>query len=65
MSSEQVKLLREINEKLDLIISKLEALENRILEFEEPEEEDVKAYEEAERELKERKLIPLEKLVKE
>ena len=55
-SGEVIKVLREVNSKLDTILNRLMALENCILEVEEPEPEDIEAYIEAEREFKEGKL---------
>ncbi len=40
--------LKEIHTKLDAIIAKIVTLEEKIIETEEPEPEDVKAYHEAE-----------------
>lgn len=51
--------LKEINSKLDALIARLEALEEKVVAAEEP--EDVEAYREAERELREGKLIPYKK----
>jgi len=55
------RVLRDVNVKLDAILARLEALEERIVEGEKPELEDLEAYEESERELREGKLIPLKK----
>ena len=53
--------LKEINSKLDALIARLEALEEKVVAAEKPEPEDVEAYHEAERELREGKLIPYKK----
>ena len=45
--------------KLDAVMARLTALENRIVEVEEAEPEDVEAYMEAEEEIKEGKIKPL------
>lgn len=56
-----LEILKEINSKLDVLVAKLETMEKKVVEVEEPEPEDVEAYYEAEKELKEDKLIPFEK----
>ena len=55
-SAEVVEMLHEVNTKLDAILARLRALEGRILKVEEPEPEDVEAYLESEKELREDKL---------
>ena len=47
LTEQVLQILREVNEKLDAVMARLTALENRIIEVEEP--EDVEAYMEAER----------------
>ncbi len=49
LTEQVLQILREVNEKLDAVMARLTALENRIIEVEEPEPEDVEAYMEAER----------------
>lgn len=61
MEREILEALREISSKLDAVIARLEALEERVVGVEEPEPEDVEAYYEAERELREGKLVPFER----
>jgi len=56
-----LEILKEINSKLDVLVAKLETIEKKVVGVEEPEPEDVEAYYEAEKELKEGKLIPFEK----
>ncbi|RLF14214.1 MAG: hypothetical protein DRN06_07390 [Thermoprotei archaeon] len=58
LEKEILDALREISSKLDAIVARLEALEERVVGVEEPEPEDVEAYHEAERELEEGRLIP-------
>ena len=53
--------LKEINSKLDALIARLEVLEEKVVGAEEPEPEDLEAYREAERELREGKLTPYKK----
>ncbi len=60
-SSEVLQILKEVNTKLDLILTKIEVLEEKVIETEEPELKDVEAYEESEKELREGKLIPFSK----
>lgn len=60
-SAEVMEVLRQVNTKLDAILARLRALEARILKVEEPEPEDVDAYREAERELKEGALKPFKR----
>ncbi|MGB9760311.1 MAG: hypothetical protein ACP5M7_10510 [Thermoproteota archaeon] len=60
-SSEVLQILKEVNTKLDLILTKIEVLEEKVIETEEPELEDIEAYEESEKELREGKLIPFSK----
>jgi hypothetical protein len=55
-SGEVLQILKEVNTKLDLILSKIEVLEEKVIETEEPELEDIEAYEESEKELREGKL---------
>ena len=52
MEREILEALREISSKLDAVIARLEALEERVVGVEGPEPEDVEAYYEAERELR-------------
>jgi len=59
LNEQILQILREVNEKLDAVVARLMALENRIVEVEEPEPEDVEAYMEAEREIREGKIKPL------
>ena len=61
LEREILEALREISSKLDAVIARLEALEERVVGVEEPEPEDVEAYYEAERELREGKLVPFER----
>jgi len=61
LGREVLEVLREISSKLDAVIARLEALEGRVVGVEEPELEDVEAYHEAEKELREGKLIPFRK----
>ncbi len=56
-----MEALKDISSKLDAIITKLDALEERVIGIEEPEPEDVEAYHEAERELREGRLVSFEK----
>ena len=55
-SRDVIRVLDEVNSKLDTILIRLRALEERILDVEEPEPGDVEAYAEAERELEKGKL---------
>jgi len=61
LEKEVLEILKEINSKLDTVVAKLEVLEEKVIEVEEPEPEDVEAYYEAEKELREGKLIPFKK----
>ena len=61
LEKEILEALKEINIKLDALIARLEALEDKVVAAEKPEPEDVEAYHEAEKELKEGKLIPFKK----
>ncbi|RLE94679.1 MAG: hypothetical protein DRJ55_02640 [Thermoprotei archaeon] len=61
LEREILEALKEINSKLDALVARLEALEEKVVGAEEPEPEDVEAYREAERELREGKLIPFKK----
>ena len=61
MEREILEALREISSKLDAVVARLEALEERVIGAEEPEPEDVEAYHEAERELREGRLVPFER----
>jgi len=58
LEREVLEVLREVSSKLDVVIARLEALEERVVGVEEPEPEDIEAYYEAEKELREGKLIP-------
>ena len=53
LEREILEALREISSKLDAVVARLEALEERVIGAEEPEPGDVEAYHEAERELRE------------
>jgi len=57
-AAEMMEALREVKSKLDAILARLWSLEGRILKMEEPEPEDVEAYLEAEKELREGALKP-------
>jgi len=59
LTEQVLQILREVNEKLDAVMARLTALENRIVEVEEAEPGDVEAYMEAEEEIKEGKIRPL------
>jgi len=59
LNEQILQILREVNEKLDAVVARLMALENRMVGVEEPEPEDVEAYMEAEREIREGKIKPL------
>ena len=59
LTEQVLQILREVNEKLNAVMARLTALENRIVEAEEAEPEDVEAYMEAEREIREGKIKPL------
>ena len=61
MEREILEALREISSKLDAVVARLEALEERVIGAEEPEPGDVEAYHEAERELREGRLVPFER----
>ena len=61
LEREILEALKEINSKLDALIARLEVLEEKVVGAEEPEPEDVEAYHEAERELREGKLISFKK----
>lgn len=61
LEREILEALKDISSKLDAIITKLDALEERVIGIEEPEPEDVEAYHEAERELREGRLVSFEK----
>ena len=61
MEREILEALREISSKLDAVVARLEALEGKVVGVEEPEPEDVEAYREAERELREGRLVPFER----
>lgn len=61
MEREILETLKEISSKLDAVVARLEALEEKVVGVEEPEPEDVEAYREAERERREGRLIPFEK----
>ncbi len=56
-----MEALKDISSKLDAIAARLEALEERVIGIEEPEPENIEAYHEAEKEIREGKLIPFEK----
>jgi len=61
LEREILEALKEINIKLDALIARLEALEEKVVAAEEPEPEDIEAYREAEKEFREGKLIPFKK----
>jgi len=55
-SRDVIRVLDEVNSKLDTVLDRLRALEECILDVEAPEPGDVEAYVEAEKELEEGKL---------
>lgn len=61
MSNEILEILKQVSDKLDTLIARIEAIEDKILEKEIPEPEDIKAYREMEEELKRSELIPFKK----
>ena len=61
LEREILEALKEINSKLDALIARLETLEDKVVAAEKPEPEDIEAYHEAEKELREGKLIPYNK----
>jgi len=58
---EILEVLREISSKLDAVVARLEALEERVIGAGEPKPRDVEAYLEAEREREGGRLIPFER----
>jgi len=61
LEREILEALKEINSKLDALAARPDALEEKAVDAEEPEPKDVEAYHEAEKELREGKLIPYNK----